>query len=323
MPWYHSIFGLRLQSDEPIEGLEPVPAVPRVDVRLWTRGEDRAPVTGARADARPWYVSAHLDEEGRPLLRIDRLAGEAGFRLCFAGGAEFVVDRVGSRVWAEGTALGPADLAAYLVGPILAFVLRLRGVTCLHASAVAIAGRAVAFVGPQGAGKSTTAAVLARGGCPLITDDLLAVTDPGDTLFAQPGFPRLQLRPAADRHPLHLGLAQDGYRFQERAVPLGTVYVLDGRRGDRSAPSLADLTGGEALISLIANTWATRVLDPPLRAAEFGLLGRLAAAVPIRFLRPNKNPASLERLCEAIAADLDARSCPHPHPVEPGHGSSL
>ena len=51
------------------------------------------------------------------------------------------------------------------LGPVFAFVLRLRGAVTFHASAVRI-GDAVAFLGPQGAGKSTTAAALALRGCP-------------------------------------------------------------------------------------------------------------------------------------------------------------
>src|SRR5262249_51652752 len=117
-----------------------------------------------------------------------------GFRLDFADGTEFLIDRAGGSVSAAGASRSPGELAWYLLGPILAFVLSLRRVTCLHASAVAIRGRAVAFVGPSGAGKSTLAAALAQRGFSVLSDDLLALSAQGDTLLAHPGVPWLRLR---------------------------------------------------------------------------------------------------------------------------------
>ncbi|HJX26493.1 MAG TPA: hypothetical protein VJ885_01165, partial [Thermoanaerobaculia bacterium] len=46
----------------------------------------------------------------------------------------------------------------YLLGPVFAYWLERRGSPVLHASAIAMEGRAAAFLGPQGTGKSGTAA---------------------------------------------------------------------------------------------------------------------------------------------------------------------
>ena len=40
----------------------------------------------------------------------------------------------------------------------MGFVMLLRGIVCLHASAIAIDDEAIALLGPAGSGKSTTAA---------------------------------------------------------------------------------------------------------------------------------------------------------------------
>lgn len=48
---------------------------------------------------------------------------------------------------------------------------------CIHGSAVAEGGRAWAFLSDRGGGKSTTAALLARRGHALLTDDMLIVDD--------------------------------------------------------------------------------------------------------------------------------------------------
>jgi hypothetical protein len=312
------MFGLSLEVDRPIGGLVAVPAAPRVDVRVSIGGRPAVPEEGTS----PWYVSAERDGLGRPALTIRTLPGGAGYRLRYPDGEAFDVDRAGRRVWASEAAAASEDLALYLVGPVLAFVLRLRGVTCLHASAVAVGGRAVALVGPSGAGKSTTAAALALRGFSVLTDDLLALSDRGDAVVAQPGFCRLQLRPGAtgvlraaggpaprltptpDRGFLDLDLARDGFRFQGRPLPMGAVYLLEGRRDDPSAPSIAGVPGAEGLVNLVANAWATRVPDRAMRAAEFTLLGRLAALVPVRRVRPHADPALLPRLCDALVDDV-------------------
>ncbi len=87
------------------------------------------------------------------------------------------------------------DAATYLLGPVLGLFLRLRGVTCLHASAVAFGGQAVAFVGSEGAGKSTTAAALALRGHAILSDDVVALAEHDGAFFVHPAYPYLCLWP--------------------------------------------------------------------------------------------------------------------------------
>ena len=54
---------------------------------------------------------------------------------------------------------------------------------CPHASTVVIGGRAVAFCGPQGAGKSTTAVALAQQGYAVPAEDVAALDDRGSGFF--------------------------------------------------------------------------------------------------------------------------------------------
>jgi hypothetical protein len=68
--------------------------------------------------------------------------------------------------------LGPILLEGY----VMALLLALRGNCVLHASAVALAdGRALALVGPSGAGKTTLATLLAAGGKKHLADDIVGV----------------------------------------------------------------------------------------------------------------------------------------------------
>jgi hypothetical protein len=60
--------------------------------------------------------------------------GEDFFGLQYTDAAIFILDRQGTRLWGEWQPpCDVQDFTTYLVGPILGFVLRQRGTTCLHA----------------------------------------------------------------------------------------------------------------------------------------------------------------------------------------------
>src|SRR6185437_2076265 len=89
------------------------------------------------------------------------------------------------------------DTSTYLLGPVMGFVMLLRGVVCLHASAVAIGEGAIALVGPAGSGKSTTAAAFAERGYRVLAEDVVTLDDRGYRFLLQPGYPCIRLWPAA------------------------------------------------------------------------------------------------------------------------------
>jgi len=122
------------------------------------------------------------------------MARQAYFKLHYSDGTEFIIDRKGTEVWCVWPdTLTLEDAVVYLLGPVLGFVLRLRGITCLHASAISVGDRAVVLLGPAGAGKSTTAAAFAKLGYPVLSDDVLALSDQNTTFLAQPAYPHLHL----------------------------------------------------------------------------------------------------------------------------------
>jgi hypothetical protein len=263
------------------------------------------------------FVSSDVDKSGEPALRIWRVAQGAYLHLRYCDGMQFWAEREGKSVWAtwpETSSL--EDAATYLLGPVLGLVLRLRGVMCLHASAVEIAGRAVAFVGDAGAGKSTTAAALARLGQGVISDDIVAVIERGHEFCVMPAYPYLSLWPESvkmlygpdktlPRFSLHwekrlLALEENRLRFEDRALALGAIFLLGDRSSDASAPFLETLPSQENLTALVANSYATGLLDREMRAREFSMLGRLLSAIPVRRLRPHEERARIDRLCELI-----------------------
>jgi hypothetical protein len=69
-----------------------------------------------------------------------------------------------------------------VVGRILPLIFHERGALCLHASAVELDGRGIAFVADPKYGKSTLAYALVRAGARLVSDDVVIVETPALTM---------------------------------------------------------------------------------------------------------------------------------------------
>jgi hypothetical protein len=320
LDFHYSVFGLSLHSNVSIPGLRPPSTpgdFPRVDVHFGS-----SPLLDSKILAQPGvltFVSSERDEAGEPALRIWKIAGGAYLHIVYWDGMQFWLNPEGSAVWAKWPETSSLeDAATFLLGPVLGFLLRLRGVTCLHASAVVFDGRAVAFVGDAGAGKSTTAAAFARRGHPVLSDDVVALVEREGGFHVMSAYPYLSLWAdsvsmlygpkkklpsfSANWDKRVLSLAEDHLRFEERSVPLVAIFILAERSSEQAAPFLESLTPQQSLVSLIANSYATGLLDSDMRAREFALFGRILAAVPVRRVRPHQDPARIESFCEVISA---------------------
>lgn len=232
-----------------------------------------------------------------------------------------------------------------LVGVMMGLILHQRGVCTMHGSAVALPEGAVAFVGPKGAGKSTTAAALQDAGYPLLSDDVLALhpigpgpastIDAAKTFCIEPAFPQIKLWPdaaaavgqspdaldaLAPRLPKRAWRARD--RFARHAAPLQAVYVLDF--GDTLTRTR--LAPREAFAALLAETYAPRFVGRHgTGAAHFQQITALVKHVPVYRLSRPRNLDALPDLVDAIAATApaprSAAAVPRraPLPASPDH----
>ncbi|HVB58294.1 MAG TPA: hypothetical protein VNE63_17945 [Candidatus Acidoferrales bacterium] len=319
----HSVFGLSVESNFAVPGLPIVESSKdSPDVQLYLGISPHAHNETISGPEILSYTSSFLDESGEPVLRMWSIDHGAFFHLIYSDGPQFWLDREGTRVWAAWPDTSSLENAvSYLLGPVLGVLLRYRGVTCLHASAVAVDDCAVAFVGPPGAGKSTTAAALAQRGYAILSDDIVTLEEEGCTFQVKPAYPHLWLwpesvelvygtsdalpRPIPNGDKRRLSLANEKTQFEKRALPLSRIYLLGERRAD-GAPHLEAVPVQTALMSLVANTYATNILDREMRAKEFALLGRLASSTPIRRLHAQQNPARLTELCDLLSRDFES-----------------
>src|SRR6185369_17221085 len=152
-------------------------------------------------------------------------------------------------------------LALFLAGPALAVALHQRGRLVLHATAVAIGGRALAILGEKGAGKSTLAAALTRRGYRLLSDDIVAIEERAGTaslkiqpeaaqaLGVDPGTLAL-VHPDSEKRAWPGGAGEDA----PPATPITTLLVASAG----TEPSLAPLAASATFLELVRHTYGSR-----------------------------------------------------------------
>ncbi len=315
MPCSYRAFGLEIVADNPVLGLVPSCSAQEPDVRIhFNYIPEVSPCECLfRSPSHP---------QGGPALNVYGVAG-GSFLFQYKDQTAFLVNGSGSEVWVRWPeCFTQQDADTYLLGPILGFLLRLRGVVSLHASGIVIGGSAIAVVGQAGAGKSTIAAAFAQLGYAVLTDDVFALVDLGHEFWVEPGHAGLRLWPDSaeslwgSAHALppltpnwdkrHLDLQRKEFTFDTARKPVRGIYVLGPRSEEAAAPFIR--SEPKPLINLLANTYVNYLLDKRARAREFDLLGRLANCVPIRRVTPHLQASRLPELCNLIVADVGSRS---------------
>jgi hypothetical protein len=321
----YSAYGLGLSASQPIPRLSGAPEADSTDVAIEL--DARPPWFADSLPSEVRFVSRLRDEAGVPALTVTELAA-GWWRLKYSDGTDFLVDSAGTEIWATwADALSLDDVCSYLLGPVMGVVLRLRGQVCLHASGVAVEGRAIAILGPAGAGKSTIVGAFAAHGHAVLTDDIVPLRETLDGFLACPGYPRVRLWPASlealmtldsslPRLPAawtgryHLNVVQHGYGFESKPLPLQAIYLLGPRANEDHAPRVTPLSGERGLMALVANSFAGNLLDRAMRQHDFLVLSRLAGSVPLRHVTPHANPDRLSALCHSILNDFLAQPVP-------------
>jgi hypothetical protein len=313
------LYGLQLAANTSLPGLPERHDADPLDLRIWLKDLSTLP-SPFPDSVEVFHTSSTLTAEGEPNLRAGIFPDGKCLAFLYGDGPRFAIDRRGREVWADWPEdYTLEDACTYLFGPVMGFVLRLRGTVCLHASAVGVDDRAIALVGQPGAGKSTTAAAFACCGFPVLSDDVVALADKGSQFLVQPGYPRINLWPDSvcrlfgsenalaritptwDKRYLPLG--QSGHHFASNSLPLGVVYLLDGRDKRLTSPIIEEVSGEEAFMALVANTYVNYLLDQNMRRTEFDVLSRIVSGIPVRRVRAPEEPSAVFGLCEAIAAD--------------------
>jgi hypothetical protein len=256
--YQYSVFGGRFVSEMELPDLRPDSSGGKPS---WTL---RVAKTGSPAMA----TKPQGELELAPGL-IVRLAETAtGLRLDFAPIGTYELSRDCREItWYPAPAAPPEVARMLLLGQVFAQVLHGAGLLCLHGSAVAVAGRGIAFLAPKFHGKSTLALALTAAGGRLITDDLVAV-ETGTRPKLRPGVQSVRLLKDALQR---VGALCIGTRIVEggkgtvtdfpnsmvvnKAVPFAAAYLLEPVRVPAGPAARRDrLPLREAAIALAHRT---------------------------------------------------------------------
>ena len=314
MALFHArAFGLTLASDEPLLGLRQSPAA-APDLRIHLHG---FPDWLRAGDAGEFEIWSSRNDAATPddIVSVRSVGAGRAMVVAYADGMEFLVNRQGDELWVRGPGGFSLETAAtYLLGPVIGLVLRLRGITCLHASAVSVEGRAIVFVGDAGAGKSTIAAAFALRGHRVLSDDIVALSFHRGAWEVEPGIPSVRLwddsttlllghpgalphmAPGWEKRYMDLSMRDAGPSALE-AVPLVGVYLLDPDGAKPPAAEPRQLAPGQALITLVRHTYANVLLDRDLRAGEFRTLSSVVSTVPVWRVVAPASRAALDDFC--------------------------
>jgi hypothetical protein len=313
----YSVYGLTLESSEPLEGLADAPLHAVTDVIL-TFGT--TPAWTGEPVARERFRS---DEPSADKIVVEERP--SGFSFRYGDGTAFDLDRKASALWCRfADPLVLADAAIYLLGPVLGFALRLRGVLCLHASAVVVDGRAVALMGPAGSGKSTTAGAFGAAGFGVLADDLAALRMEGSAQMVQSAYDHLRLwregelallgtsgalprlTPTWDKRALDLTGA--GYRFAREPAPLGDIVFLSDAAAAAASrrPALRRMPRAAAILAITGETYANYLLDAEMRRDELVAISALVGDVRVWELCGAGDGVAPSEMVETIVDGLRA-----------------
>jgi hypothetical protein len=313
-------YGLNLSSDSPLPGLtEELDVSGCTDVTVELREEPEWVRDARRLPSLILHRLPAAAETHDPVFVLTSFGEGDFFELAYSDGTHFVVNGAATRIWGTaGDAQMMEDLATYFLGPVMGFILRRRGITALHASAVCLEGKAIVLAGAAGSGKSTSAAALALRGLPVLCEDIAALHEKDGSFAVEPGYPRVCLWPesvemlmgSAEALPrlspnwekCYLPLDGPTGRLEAEKRPLGAIYFLAPRLA-QDAPRVEEVAGQEVLLELVQNTYMNSLLDRAQRAAEFEMLAHLASRVPVRRIVPHRDPARIGALCELVVAD--------------------
>ena len=205
-------------------------------------------------------------------------------------------------------------LRSCILGSAFSVLLQQRGYLVLHASAVILQERAVAFTGFSGAGKSTTASAFLRQGYPVITDDVLAIQFREGQPEVIPSYPVIKLLPDAvtalghDGDELPLLYDTSAKRIQsfdysalKPSYPLHKIYLLS--KGDHH--EIEPLSPRDALLCLINQSRVVKnLIVPSAKKLHFEQCAVLAHTLGISRLRRKPNLSELEAIVRLVMDDL-------------------
>lgn len=281
-PVQYRLHGLTVDSD-----LRLPASLPRCsggDPDVWFRRRSTRPVSDSPPPGE--LLAEAFAPDGSRFSSVVR--NNAGTIVRYHGSCEFDISPDGRAVGWRTAPGQPAEAASIMAaGGLISVLLLLRGHLTLHASAVAVSGTAVAFVGYSGVGKSTLAEAFCRAGAQFVTDDVLRV----DGTACYTGSSEVRLRGVVEEATAagRRKTADGRFALPLRApgldrLPLAGIVVP---RPDRHIFHVAThrVRPARAALLLARFPRVTGWIEAKSAATQFGLLADLVQSVPVWMCR--------------------------------------
>ena len=261
----------------------------------------RDPAAANRNDVR-WYHRANA-ADGLPWVWFGRRNDQDVIRFPGLGWCRFECNDRIACIWRKH--LGDQEPEHLLTNHVLPLAASRAGFLVLHASVVVRpGGGAVAFTGPVGAGKSTTALALVSKGWRMLSDDRLIVDD---RHHAYPVAPYLRVAPDAAAHFDHDATLPTGHhKVRLRAGsglashddPIALERIVFLQNSDKVQATR--LSGREASMAVLTSLLQLGLDQPHSQRRVFERVGSLVAAVPVSSLQIAKRWESLSKIEAAL-----------------------
>ncbi len=289
----YRIFGLCLESDFPFANrlVEEDVAATQSDLRLRLKLQ---PSPFPLDDSELVYSSPILNDLGESVSCLYR--GSEREIMHFPDGGDFLIEGGRVELYLADPELSPL-VELHILGPFLAYVLERCGRLALHASAVEVGGRAVAFMANQGGGKSGLAASFLQAGHTLLSDDILAVGREDGRFIGHPSYPQMRMWPDLAEHflpgtenlprihpeltKLRVPVGEGGLgTFCESPLPLEAVVVP--QCDNHADVTVVEMSSMDALMALVVGSFTPYVVEAlGLQRARLEQFSDLIESVPV------------------------------------------
>ena len=334
MSYFYEIYGLGIESDEPLPNLgAPLSsACETSDVLIRLNPQTPRPTLLTNLQWEP-YPRGQTDESAYE-TSIAGTPNGSYFRLRYTYAeryATYILEGRGRAIWVESNPRRSDELFTeqviqnLLLGRMWGILLRLRGLLCLHGNVVVARDKACAILGASSAGKSTLTTSFITRGAALLSEDKVVLRGDDGTFWAQPGAVRLRLLPDTlaafqlDPHALERVSSFEDKRYvplseanpdapvQTTQIPLRAVYILAPRENAFTAPRLEPLAPVNALLHILRQRFAAFELPPSQAADEYANLARLAQQLPVRMVHRPNDLGALPDTVNLILRDVEAQ----------------
>lgn len=270
-----------------------------------------------RAIARAPFKKTQLPDGTLWLVHYRR---RNGYLLRFPGMADFAINldaTAVSCVPAPGTTA--ATVEHLFLNQIVPLALSQQGRLVLHGSAVNSGGRALAFLGDSGQGKSTLAGHFASHGMPFLTDDGLFIDQLDDRARVVPGHRSIRLWADSERSLLPSGSKKadevqftnkgrfhaDGvFRHCADATDLQCIYLL--RNSAVDSVQISPMPTAAAFMALVNHSFLLDTESSEVLGRHFSQLQALIRTTKVFSLDYPRDYSRLPQVKSTIVAHADS-----------------